>query len=135
MSVRFANGRSFSRAAAAWALFALGFGLGGCADMSDSMTTAFADPAKYDLYDCKQLEKERKTLSDRAAELQGLMVELAYRNEYVSVRGQSRFAEEAWQRNKCRPSPPTAGAPAIAPVPPANPKGRHTPGSSGSAVY
>jgi len=147
MSVRFANGRSFPRAAAAWALFALGFGLGGCAEMSDSMTTAFADPAKYDLYDCKQLEKERKTLADRAAELQGLMakaetgvagpvvVELAYRNEYVSVRGQSRFAEEAWQRNKCRPSPPTADVPAPAAVPPANANGRHTPGSSGSAVY
>jgi hypothetical protein len=147
MSVRFAHGRSFSRAAAAWALFALGFGLGGCADMSDSMTTAFADPAKYDLYDCKQLEKERKTLSDRAAELQGLMakaetgvagpvvVELAYRNEYVSVRGQSRFAEEAWQRNKCRPSPPTADAPATAPVPAASAKERRGRGSSGSAVY
>ena len=29
--------------------------------MSDTMSTAFADPAKYDLYDCKQLETERKT--------------------------------------------------------------------------
>ena len=30
-----------------------------------------------------------------------VVAELAYRNEYVSVRGQARFAEEAWQRNKC----------------------------------
>ena len=85
----------------------------GCAGMSHSMSTAFADPAKYDLYDCKQLETERKSLANRTAELQGLMAkaetggagpvvaELAYRNEYVAVRGQARFAEEAWRRNKC----------------------------------
>ena len=74
------------------------------------MTSAFADPAKYDLYDCKQLETERKSLATRSAELQGLMAkaetgvagpvvaELAYRNEYVAVRGQAKFAEEAWQQ-------------------------------------
>jgi hypothetical protein len=120
------------RAASAAALFAFGAGLGGCADMSDTLSTAFADPAKYELYDCKQLETERKTLTTRSAELQGLMAkadtglagpvvaELAYRNEYVSVRGQARFAEEAWQRNKCHPSPPapapTAAAPEASPA-------------------
>jgi hypothetical protein len=90
--------------------------------MSDSMSTAFADPAKYDLYDCKQLENERKALANRSAELQGLMAkaetgvggsvvgELAYRNEIIAVHGQSRFAEEAWQKNKCHetPAPPPA---------------------------
>jgi hypothetical protein len=117
--------------------------------MSDSMTTAFADPAKYDLYECKQLETERKNLANRAAELQGLMAkantgvagpvvaELAYRNEYVSVRGQARFADEAWERNKCHASPPAAAAeaPGLAPVPPAHAKGRRPAVSSGSAVY
>ena len=104
--------------AAVVALVGLGFALSGCADMSDSMTSAFADPAKYDLYDCKQLEPERKNLATRAAELQGLMAkaetgaagsvvsELAYRNDYISVRGQQKFAEEAWRRNKCHESPP-----------------------------
>ena len=137
------------RAAPAAALFVLGIGLSGCADMSDSLTTAFADPAKYDLYDCKQLETARKTLTTRAAELQGLMAkantgaagplvaELAYRNEYVAVRGQQRFAEEAWQRNKCHPSPPAAPAPAAAapeasPTPPAPGKGARR---SGAAVH
>ena len=137
------------RAAAGMALLVLGIGLGGCADMSDSLTVAFADPGKYDLYECKQLEAERKALAARAAELQGLMAkaetgvagpvvaELAYRNDYVSVRGQARFAEEAWQRNKCRPSPPGAAAeaPGLAPVPPANAKGRRPSISSGSVVY
>ena len=111
---------------AAMALAVLGAGLAGCADMSDGMTVAFADPAKYDLYDCKQLEAERKSLASRAAELQGLMAkadtgvagpviaELAYRNDYVSVRGQARFADEAWHRNKCQASvpEPAAAAPA-----------------------
>jgi hypothetical protein len=103
---------------AVMALLGLGFALSGCAEMSDSMTSAFADPAKYNLYDCKQLEPERKNLAARAAELQGLMAkaetgaagsvvsELAYRNDYISVRGQQKFAEEAWRSNKCHESPP-----------------------------
>src|ERR1700738_3361226 len=119
-------------AAAALALGVLGFalvlGLAGCAKKGDSFTTAFADPAKYELYECKQLEPERKALAARLADLQGLMTkaetgvggtvvaELAYRNEYIAVRGQSRFAEEAWQRNKCVAGAPPPGAPA--PVPP-----------------
>jgi hypothetical protein len=137
------------RALGALALLVLGIGLSGCADMSDSMTAAFADPAKYDFFDCKQLEAERKSLASRGAELQGLMAkadtgvagpvvaELAYRNEYVSVRGQARFAEEAWQRNKCHPSPPAAAAdaPGLVLAPPANAKGRRPAVSSGSAVY
>ena len=31
-----------------------------------------------------------------------VVAELAYRNDYIAVRGQQRLAEEAWQRNKCR---------------------------------
>ena len=105
------------------ALLALGPLLAGCAGMSDSMSTAFADPAKYELYDCKQLEAERKSLASRSAEQQGLMAkaetgtggtvvaELAYRNEYVAIRGQSEFAEEAWRRNKCTETPPPPPAP------------------------
>jgi hypothetical protein len=115
-------------------VFALAFGLAGCANMGDNMSTAFADPAKYELYECKQLETERKTLATRLAELQGLMAkadtgvagplvsELAYRNEYIAVRGQSKFAEEAWQRNKCVAAAPAAAAPSPPVVAPA-PKG------------
>jgi hypothetical protein len=61
------------RTVMAVALVVLGVGLSGCADMSDTVGLAFADPAKYDLYNCKQLETERKTLASKAAELQGLM--------------------------------------------------------------
>jgi hypothetical protein len=104
--------------------------LSGCADMSDSMTSAFADPAKYQLYNCKQLETERKTLSAKLAELQGLMskaqegvggavvAEVAYRNEYIAVRGQAKNAEEAWVVNKCRETPGgQVAAPAAAAAP------------------
>jgi hypothetical protein len=147
MIARISHSQPLLRAAAATALLALGIGLSGCAEMSDSLTTAFADPARYDLYECKQLETERKNLANRAAELQGLMAkadtgvagpviaELAYRNEYVSVRGQARFAEEAWQRNKCHATPPSAVAPAASSVPSANARGAPPPVRSGSAVY
>jgi hypothetical protein len=121
-----------TRAAAAVALLALGAGLTGCAEMGDSMSTAFADPAKYELYDCKQLETERKNLANRAAEQQGLMAkaqtgvagpvvaELAYRNEAIAIEGQRKFAEEAWRKNKCHPSPPAPAAEATSVAPLAN---------------
>jgi hypothetical protein len=141
------HSQPLQRAAAGLALLALGAGLAGCADMSDSLTVAFADPARFDLYDCKQLEAERKSLASRGAELQGLMAkadtgvagpvvaELAYRNEYVSVRGQARFAEEAWQRNKCRAASAGPVTPAAPAAPAANLRAAPPASRSGSAVY
>src|SRR3977135_1482373 len=113
---------SFPRSLSLLALFALGAVLSGCAEMGESMTSAFADPAKYDLFDCKQLETERARLSTRSAELQGLMAkaetgvagpvvaELAYRNDYVAVRGQSKLADQAWPRHTCHETTHTTGA-------------------------
>jgi hypothetical protein len=134
--------RIFSHSLAALALVALGVGLSGCAGMSDTISPAFADPAKYDLYDCKQLEPERKSLAARTAEVQGLMTkaetgvagsvvaEMAYRNDYIALRGQSKLAEEAWQKNRCHESKPEARP---APVPPsitAPAKGKRSKASS-----
>lgn len=142
MIVRICHSRL--RAAAAMALLALGPALGGCAEMGDSMTTAFADPAQFELYDCKQLKTQREALAKRGAELEGLMAkaqtgvagpvvaELAYRNEYISVRGQSHFAEEAWKRNKCQGA--TLAAPG-APAAPPNAGGIPSPPRSGNAIY
>jgi hypothetical protein len=150
MLLRIAFSSSLLRAAPAAAMLAFGVCLSGCADMGDSLTTAFADPAKYDLYDCKQLETARKTLATRAAELQGLMAkadtgvagpvvaELAYRSDYIAVRGQARLADEVWHRNKCQasaPAAPAVGAPAAAAAPPANVRAAPPPSRSGSAVY
>ena len=137
--------RAPSYALAGAALLACGTLLSGCADMSDGMTSAFADPSKYNLYDCKQLETERKNLSAKMAELQGLMskaqdgfagpvvAEAVYRNDYIAIRGQKKNADEAWALNKCRESPKTAQTPSSAPAP-ATTSG-HAPSRSGSAVY
>ena len=137
-----------SRAAAVLALLALGAGLSGCAQIGETMSPAFADPAKYELYECKQLGPERQSLAVRIAELQGLMAkaetgvagpvvaELAYRNEYIALRAQSKLADEAWRRNKCTdPVPAAAAAPAAPPAPAASAKGGRPSPKSGSAVY
>jgi hypothetical protein len=141
-----------SRATAA-ALLALGAGLGatlgGCANVGDSFASAaFVDPAKYEQFDCRQLEAERKALATRTAELQGLIAkaetgvggsvvgELAYRNDYISARASSKLADETWQQNKCVAGSPAAAtpAPASAPAQPAPGKG-HGSAKSGSAIY
>jgi hypothetical protein len=120
--------------AATLAALALCVSLGGCAGVGDSFASAaFVDPAKYDLFDCKQLEAERKLLAVRTAELQGLIdkaqtgtggavvSELAYRNDYISARGSARLAGEVWQRDKCVASPlatmPAPDAPAAGNAP------------------
>jgi hypothetical protein len=140
-----------SRTTAAAGLLLLGAGLctglGGCANVGDSFaSTAFVDPAKYEQFDCKQLETERKGLALRTAELQGLIAkaetgvggsvvgELAYRNDYISARAQAKLVEETWQRNKCVASSPAAAMPAPAPAAPPPGKG-HGSARSGSAVY
>ena len=129
--------RAGSRAAAVLGAFAFGAALSGCAGVGDTVSTAFADPAKYELYDCKQLAPERKRLATALAENQGLMAkaetgvggsvvaEMAYRNDNIALRGQLHFAEEAWRKNRCREAPPTAPA-GSPPVPPSR---------AGSAVY
>jgi hypothetical protein len=144
--------RLTSRATAV-ALLVLGTGLaatlGGCANVGDSFASAaFVDPAKYEQFDCKQLEVERKTLATRTAELQGLIAkaetgtggsvigELAYRNDYISARASSKLAEETWQRNKCAAGSPAVATPVPAPAPAAPAPGKgHGSGRSGSAVY
>jgi hypothetical protein len=140
------------RASPAIALLLAGVcaGLGGCADMGDSFASgAFVDPAKYDNFDCKQLETERKSLATRTAELQGLMAkaetgtggtvvaELAYRNDYISARAQAKLAEEVWQRNKCVATAPVAATPAAPPAPaaPARAKGHGASRSGNSGLY
>jgi hypothetical protein len=118
------------RAVALLLLGGLGVGLAGCANMSDTFTSAFADPAKYDSYDCKQLQATRKALAGRAAELQGLIAkaetgtggavisEMAYRNDYLSTRASSNLADEVWRRNNCIAIPEKAGETLVDPLAP-----------------
>jgi hypothetical protein len=140
------HSRLSQRAVAAMTLLVLGLALGGCANVGDSLTSAFADPAKYEYYDCKLLEAERKTLANRSAELKGLMAkaetgtggtvvaEVAYRNDYISTRAQAKLAEEAWQRGKCHETPPSATPPAAPAAPPDKDKSAHPHSRSGNAV-
>ena len=125
--------RLLKQVAAAASLLLAAAQLGGCAGLGDSFASgAFVDPAKYDLYDCKQLETERVALKARTAQLQGLidkaqtgtggavMGELAYRNDYISTRAQAKLADENWQKSKCVASPtPLPAAPAPVAAPPA----------------
>ena len=127
-------------------LLLLAVSLAGCAEVGDSFASrAFVDPAKYELFDCKQLEAERKAIALRTAELQGLIAkaatgtggavvgELAYRNDYISVRGQARLAEEMWRRNKCVATTPGIATSVTPPAAaPAQAKGA---GRSTSGLY
>jgi hypothetical protein len=129
------------------ALLVSGIGLAGCAGLGDGVASgAFVDPAKYDLYNCTQLQTERTALAIRAAELQGLMAkadtgaagpvvaEFAYRNDFITARAQAKLADEAWRRNKCQDTLPAA-APPPSPAPPADAKQKHPHQHSGSGLY
>jgi hypothetical protein len=134
------------RAASVLALLVSGIGLAGCANMGDSFASgAFVDPAKYELYNCKQLEAERTGLALRAAELQGLMAkadtgaagpvvgEFVYRNDYITARAQYKLADEVFRRDKCQETPPGAAAPAPT-APPADALQKHQRQRSGSGL-
>jgi hypothetical protein len=148
MNAHISFSRPSSRTVLAIALLLSGVGLSGCADMGDSFASgAFVDPAKYEYYDCKQLEADRKTLATHIKELQALIDkantgvggsvvgEIAYRNDYISAKAQAKLAEETWQRNKCHESPPDTAAAAPAPAAPVKPNGAHSSGRSGSAIH
>ena len=146
------------RATAVVALLALGVGLSGCAggmsDVGDSLsldsaTLAFADPSRYDFYDCKQLQIERKNLATHIEDTKRLMdkadtgfaepvvAEMAYRNDYIAFLGQKKLADQTWKRNNCHEVPldPPAATPAAAAAAPAKGKRDHGSARSGNAVY
>jgi hypothetical protein len=98
--------------------------MSGCAQTRRFLRLSSIPPIRP--HDCAT-ETER-TIASRTAELQGLMTkaetgvagsvvaEVAYRNDYIAVRGQSKLAEEAWRKNRCSESRPDANA--AAPTPP-----------------
>ena len=138
MSVRLPRRPKLSRAVAIVVLLASAAAVSGCAQIGDSVPSAFADPARYELYDCKQLETERASLAARATEQKRLMgkaqtgvggtvvSEVVYRNELISIHSQQKLLEEAWRKGKCHEAPPDT--PAAAPAAPAPaPKGPSAP--------
>jgi len=76
-------------------------------------STFFVDPARYDLYDCKQLATARKSFTERLDELKRLMAkaetgaggavvsEIAYRPEYASTQGNLKLVSRVYEENHC----------------------------------
>ena len=85
----------------------------GCAGVAPDESMFFVDPARYDLYDCKQLAAVRKAQSERVDELARLMAkaqsgtggsvvaEVAYRPDYVTAQANLKLANRAWEDNHC----------------------------------
>ncbi len=104
-----------SAAAARRAIVALGavLVLAGCSSVAVDETTFFVDPARYDLYDCRQLAEVRKQQSNKVDELERLMAkaqtgtggavvsELAYRPDYTSAQANLKLINRVWDENHC----------------------------------
>jgi len=84
-----------------------------------------ADPGKYDLYDCKQLEAARKSLAAQEGLIAkaktgtggSMVAEMAYHPELAKVRASDHLAHKVWERDKCtpsaQPSPPAVTVPSL----------------------
>jgi hypothetical protein len=87
--------------------------LGGCVLAPDSFEQAFSDPAKFDFLDCKDLNEREKILAKREQEMRELMDKasqgtggavanaLAYRTDYLNVRGELKQVRAVVQRKEC----------------------------------
>jgi hypothetical protein len=108
-------------------LMALGVALNGCTTTEDAQTSMFTTPGQYVLFDCQRLAQRADELGKREQELKVLMAKagddasgkfvstLAYRNEYLTVRGElGEIAKEAARkdcnlanpRQRPQPAPP-----------------------------
>ena len=109
-------------------LGALAVGVGACA--SGASSSAFVDPAKYELYNCQQLGTARKASNDRVVELEGLMAKaetgaagslvsgLAYQTDYLSERARRDQIDEKIVSNNCSPADLKSATPAPQPAAP-----------------
>lgn len=124
--------------------------ISGCAYTADDYAEIlFSDSAAFELQDCKQLDATRKALAGQNADMERVMakaltgvggpvvVELAYRNDYLKIRAQMKRVEDARQRAKCgTPAAPKSAA-SIAPASPypAKPESAVVPVPSAKAIY
>ena len=108
-----ANLRSQRPLGRAALVFGAVLALAGCSSVAMDESTFFVDPARYDLYDCKQLAATRKVHLERLDELKRLMAkaetgtggavvsELAYRPEYVSTQAHLKLTNRVYDDNHC----------------------------------
>jgi hypothetical protein len=99
--------------ARATVMVALLGGLSGCAATGDNPFTVFADPGKYEYYDCAQLSAQRKQLTSRELELRQLMDRaeqsaggtvaslLAYKADHVAASEDLKLLENAARAKSC----------------------------------
>lgn len=107
MSKTLASARAWIALAAVIPLIA------GCALSDDNLARVMVAPGKFSLYTCPELVTKAKALAQRAHELKGLMAKagesagggvvstLAYRPDYVQVRGEMRDVREAAADKHC----------------------------------
>lgn len=87
--------------------------LSGCASSGDNQFTVFADPGKFEYYDCAQLAAQRKQLTTREQELRQLMDRaeqsaggtiasvLAYKADHVAASEDLKLLENAARAKNC----------------------------------
>jgi hypothetical protein len=95
-------------------LLAVGF-LSACSSATDSRLTVFADPGKYDFYNCDQIasqqiywksrEQELKLLMDKAGQsASGAVVNvIAYQADYVGATEELKVLEATARSKNCKP--------------------------------
>jgi hypothetical protein len=87
--------------------------LAACTSALENQLTVFADPAKYDFYNCEQLAQQRTARKAREEELKSLMDKaerstggtfvnvIAYKADYTEVREDLKLIEKTARSKKC----------------------------------
>ena len=87
--------------------------LAACTSALESQLTVFADPAKYDYFNCDQLATQRTARKAREEELKSLMEKaerstggafvnvIAYKGDYTEVQEDLKLIERTARAKKC----------------------------------
>jgi hypothetical protein len=91
--------------------------LGGCASLTESSFTVFADPGKYTYYNCEQIAINIKNWNIRESELRLLMGKaeqstggsmvnaLAYQSDYATAAEELKVLEKTARSKNCNAAP------------------------------
>jgi hypothetical protein len=91
--------------------------LSGCAASDDASGRFLVQPDRYQLYSCRELAEAAQSIGARERELEGLMTKagsdasgrfvstVAYRPEYLMLRGQMNEIRKTAAEKKCKFSP------------------------------
>jgi len=94
--------------------------LSGCAASDDAAERFFVQPERYRLYSCRELAEAALTIGTRERELEGLMKKagtdesgrlmgtIAYRPEYLQMRGLMNEIRRTAAEKKCKFDPDAA---------------------------